>query len=442
VAGERLVENSADAQKYRDIIPKLFNKVVLENNLKWPFFESWGREGANYGLLHYLPEQGITMVRGHNLIWPDLGNLPDDVATLVRTGQKEALRQRIRNHFSEIMSYSRGKLTEWDVLNEPYTSKDVQGLLGDSEMVEGFKMAREFDPSVKLYLNDFSTVEAGGADFKHQDFTYDTAKMILDHGGPVDGIGFQAHFNSNLTPPTRVWEIYDRVAQLGVDLQVTEFDINVADEPTQAAYTRDFLTATFAHPAMKGFMLWGFWAGAHWLPRGAMIREDWTTKPNYDVWMQLVYKDWWTDVQGSTGADGVFRVRGFQGDYDIEISANGQPKTVPMTVAASSGNYVTQGKLTRGVIGAVVNAASFAGGPVAPGETVTIFGTGFGPAEIGYASYDADGQLGARVADTRVLFDGNPSPLVYSINGQVSAVVPYGVSGTTQVQVEYQGATS
>src|SRR5262249_47280937 len=46
--------------------------------------------------------------------------------------------------------------------------------------------------------------------------------------------------------------------------------------------------------------------------------------------------------------------------------------------------------------------------------------------------------------DTRVLFDGNPAPLIAVQAGQVSAVVPYSVSGerNTQVQVEYKGRRS
>ncbi len=442
VAGERLLENSVDAQQYRDAIPKLFNKAVPENNLKWPFWETWGKQGAQYALETYFPANGISMVRGHNLIWPDLGNLPEDAANMVRNGQSDALRKRIADHFTEEAGYARGKLTEWDVLNEPCTSKDVQALLGNEEMATWFQKAREIDPDAKLYLNDFSILASGGYDLSHQNCTYDTVKFILDHGGPIDGIGLQSHFDSNLTAPTRVWEVLDRFAQLGKDLQVTEFDINIGDEKVQADYTRDFLTATFAHPKIVGFMMWGFWAGQHWLPQGAMIRQDWTTKPNYDVWNQLVYKDWWTDVQGATGADGVFRVRGFQGDYDVAITANGQTRTVPLTVAPAAGNYVTQGAMNAGIVLAVVNAASFASGPVAPGETVTVFGTGFGAPTIAYGSYDADGQLATRVADTRVLFDGRESPMVYSLWGQVTAVVPYGVSGTTQVQVEYQGATT
>ncbi len=90
----------------------------------------------------------------------------------------------------------------------------------------------------------------------------------------------------------------------------------------------------------------------------------------------------------------------------------------------------------------VVNGASFTGGPVAPGEIVTLFGTGLGPSEIAYAYYDGSGYLGNYAGNTRVFFDDVQAPLIYSLGLQVSAIVPYGVSGTTRMRVEFEGRSS
>ena len=136
----------------------------------------------------------------------------------------------------------------------------------------------------------------------------------------MDGIGLQSHFDSNLTAPSRVLDLLDQFAAFGKDLQVTEFDISMSDEQVQADYTRDFLTLCFSHPAMKGFMMWGFWEGAHWRPLAAMIRRDWSTRPAYDVWNDLIYRQWWTDTSGATSADGIFRTRGFLGAYDVDVT--------------------------------------------------------------------------------------------------------------------------
>jgi len=85
---------------------------------------------------------------------------------------------------------------------------------------------------------------------------------------------------------------------------------------------------------------------------------------------------------------------------------------------------------------AVVNAASFLGGPVAPGEIVTLFGSGLGPPEIVSMTIGADGRVSTSLAGVQVLFDGRPAPLVYVLAGQVSAVAPYSSAGKTSVSVE------
>ena len=90
----------------------------------------------------------------------------------------------------------------------------------------------------------------------------------------------------------------------------------------------------------------------------------------------------------------------------------------------------------------VVNAASFLPGPVAPGEIVTVFGTGFGPGQLTTFRL-ASGFVNTILGGTRVLFDGIPAPLIYSVENQLSVVVPYAVAGpSTQVQVEYRGTKS
>jgi len=92
----------------------------------------------------------------------------------------------------------------------------------------------------------------------------------------------------------------------------------------------------------------------------------------------------------------------------------------------------------------VLNAASFVGGGVSPGELVTIFGTGFGASPIAVASYGSDGYLPVEVGATRVYFDNIAAPMIYSLSQpvSVSAVAPYEISGATQVQVEYAGLRS
>ena len=95
-------------------------------------------------------------------------------------------------------------------------------------------------------------------------------------------------------------------------------------------------------------------------------------------------------------------------------------------------------------LAAVTNAASFARGPVSPGEIVTVFGTSFGPPALVSLKLNSSGSVDTLLSDTRVLFDGVPAPMLYTSNGQLSAVVPYSVrnKSATSVQIEFQGGRS
>lgn len=98
------------------------------------------------------------------------------------------------------------------------------------------------------------------------------------------------------------------------------------------------------------------------------------------------------------------------------------------------------------LVDGVLNAASFVGGPVAPGEILTIFGTGMGPAGKGF-SYQVDtasGNIASYSAGTRVLFDGTPGAILYAQANQVSVVAPFEIAGKAKVsiQVEYLGQAS
>ena len=63
-----------------------------------------------------------------------------------------------------------------------------------------------------------------------------------------------------------------------------------------------------------------------------MLRRDWSPKPNAEAYNDLVFKRWWTNARGKTGAQGNFATRGFLGDYEIEVKAGGKAKTVRVSL--------------------------------------------------------------------------------------------------------------
>ncbi len=105
---------------------------------------------------------------------------------------------------------------------------------------------------------------------------------------------------------------------------------------------------------------------------------------------------------------------------------------------------VAESELPQISASGVVNAASYQGGPIAPGEIVTIFGSGIGPPSLQTLQIGSQGLVATRLADTQVFFAGVASPMVYTLDGQVSAVVPYSVADyvTVGVQIEYEGQRS
>lgn len=94
--------------------------------------------------------------------------------------------------------------------------------------------------------------------------------------------------------------------------------------------------------------------------------------------------------------------------------------------------------------GGVVNAASYQGGGVAPGQIVAIFGAGLGPAAPATLRLNAAGRVETTLAGVRVLFDDAAAPLLLVSERQINAVAPYAVArrAAASVQVEWQGVRS
>jgi hypothetical protein len=99
---------------------------------------------------------------------------------------------------------------------------------------------------------------------------------------------------------------------------VTEYDLVCNDDQLHADYLRDILTLTFSHPKMTGFINWGFWAGDHWKPEGALIRKEWKERPAVTVWRELVKGKWWTETTVETDLKGHAIIEdAFYGYYEV-----------------------------------------------------------------------------------------------------------------------------
>lgn len=333
VTAALLTGTGADAEIYRSRVSSHFTTSVFENDLKWTLWEcttctSFRKENTR-AAIQWLLERNIS-ARGHNLIWPSWQYLPSGSQSL---GPGD-LQNRITARFQDVLNDAgiKGKLYQWDVVNESYTNYDVQGriagvpnvsasngVLGNQEMVRWFQLARQLDPNAKLFINDYDILAAGGANVNQQNYYFAVINWLLDNGAPLDGAGLQGHFGGP-TPIDRMQEIITRFSTLRVPLAITEYDFNSTDEALQADFTRDFLTLIFSSPKFDDFLMWGFWERAHWLPAGAMYRADWSSKPNALVWNDLWFREWWTNENGISDRSGSYRTRGFKGDYTVTVN--------------------------------------------------------------------------------------------------------------------------
>ena len=353
---------TSDRLKYQAVITNWFNKTVLENDLKWPVWEAGPPNGPGTATnaLKWLLDRGIA-VRGHNLIWPGTNEsyfLPADVPKLF--GDPAALRARIDRHFTNILTATKGRCVEWDVINEPYVNHAVMDVLGQGEMVRWYQMAHTLDPAAALYLNEYGNLELAGLGAAQTDDFYNKLRYLQTNGAPIAGAGFQSHFQGFLPSPPRLIEQLDRFGALGLALEATEFDVDLPDETAQADYLRDFMTALFSQPQVNGIVMWGFWAGQHWRPNAALFRTDWSLKPNGIAWSNLVFKEWWTATNVMADATGTVTVRGFKGDYDVAVVSAGATNhsslslaanrtitaTVPVSPPAATAGFAPDGRLT------------------------------------------------------------------------------------------------
>jgi uncharacterized protein (TIGR03437 family) len=142
---------------------------------------------------------------------------------------------------------------------------------------------------------------------------------------------------------------------------------------------------------------------------------------------------------------------GSSGDGGPAAAAGLSPTGV--TVDAMGNLYISDGwgrvrvvhsvSTSGPILSAIQNAGSNSSGPISPGEIVVLYGTRLGPAQLTVAAIGTDGLYDTQLAGTSVAINGMPAPVIYSSATQVSAIVPYGTTGTTaQIVARYQGQAS
>ena len=160
--------------------------------------------------------------------------------------------------------------------------------------------------------------------------------------------------------PEKLYRHMDLYSNFGKPLQVTEVTVPAyswesEDEEIQAEIIEKLYSIWFSHPNVEQIIYWNLVDGyAHlWDPdpekikasqgdmtlgenyyHGGLLRFDMSPKPAYYKIKELLQEIWHTEEELVTDKDGRVEFRGFYGEYDLVITANG--KTVTRKIQLSS----------------------------------------------------------------------------------------------------------
>jgi endo-1,4-beta-xylanase len=234
------------------------------------------------------------LVRGHVLVWHQ--QLPGWIEEGEWT--REELMEVLHDHINTVVGRYRGRVDVWDVVNEAIDKDKLrktiwQQVIGPDYLDLAFQWAHEADPDALLFYNDYG---AEGMNSK-SDAVYDLVKGMLDRGVPVHGVGLQMHVASGQTiPAARVLANMDRLADLGLQVHITELDVRIRDEPDeddlerQAEDYREIMDTCLAAKDCTAFITWGFTDRYSWIPSfrqgwgsALILDETYRPKPAYDA---------------------------------------------------------------------------------------------------------------------------------------------------------------
>ncbi len=268
IAGGRLGDSA-----YTTIANREFNMITAENEMKQDATEP-NQNQFNFSsgdrILNWAQSNG-KRVRGHTLAW--YSQQPGWMQAL----SGSALRNAMINHVTQVATHYKGKIYAWDVVNEAFADGGSGGRrdsnlqrTGNDWIEVAFKTARAADPGAKLCYNDYNTDNWNDA--KTQG-VYNMVKDFKARGVPIDCVGFQSHFNPQSPVPSNYRTTLQNFADLGVDVQITELDIEGSGS-AQAQNYANVVNACLAVSRCTGITVWGVRDSDSWRSSGTPLLFD------------------------------------------------------------------------------------------------------------------------------------------------------------------------
>jgi endo-1,4-beta-xylanase len=329
-----------------------FNCVVAENEFK-PYAVHTSRYVYNFANIDKLiafSQKNNTRLRGHTLIWhsqlPSWLGAGTNGLTNTNNYTRDTLLKIMKEHITTIVSHCRGKVQEWDVVNEPFEGSGAlrksiwQQVIGNDFIDSAFVYAHQADPDALLYLNEYGVEEVGGS---KSEAMFNLISGLKNKGIPIHGAGLQCHFSASGFNPAKVEQNIKRYAPLGLNCIITELDLSL---PTAAFGNADYYKqqainyATLANIWLRNdnsptFTLWGFTDLYSWIPsnsgntRGEALIFDtkYQPKPAYNAILNTIAdKALKTDVPIIRTKDEAFKI--VQTAEYIQVISNDAIKSI------------------------------------------------------------------------------------------------------------------
>ncbi|MFC8519415.1 endo-1,4-beta-xylanase [Streptomyces sp. NPDC057257] len=288
---------------YTTIAGREFNMVTAENEMKIDATEPQRGQfdfTAGDRVYNWAVQNG-KKVRGHTLAWHS--QQPGWMQSL----SGSTLRQAMIDHINGVMSHYKGKIAQWDVVNEAFADGS-SGARRDSNLQRtgndwievAFRTARAADPAAKLCYNDYNIENWTWAKTQA---VYSMVRDFKQRGVPIDCIGFQSHFNSGSPYDSNFRTTLQSFAALGVDVAITELDIQGAPASTYAGVTNDCLAVS----RCLGITVWGVRDTDSWRSGDTplLFNGDGSKKPAYTAVLNALNGGTTTPPSGSGQIKGV-----------------------------------------------------------------------------------------------------------------------------------------
>lgn len=144
------------------------------------------------------------------------------------------------------------------------------GTTGHDWILEAFRLAKQYFPNTPLMINDYGIVSSPTNTAKYLDIIED-----LKAEGLVDLIGVQAHaFTTTQASAATIQSCLDSLTATGLDVMVTEMDIDGFDDNKQLAEFERVFPVFWKHPYVMGVSLWGYRVGLWRSETGAYMVDD------------------------------------------------------------------------------------------------------------------------------------------------------------------------